>query len=279
MKAWVGTGNDGGLVDDTTAMVSIYDHGLTVGDGVFETLKVTDRGPFALRRHLDRLALSAAAIGLTPPEPEFIRNAALEVWRARASVAGGLARMRITVTGGVGPLGSERGSAKPHLIISMAPQRPWPAAASLQTVPWTRNERGALTGVKSTSYAENVVALNYAREHGADEGVFVNTRGFVAEGTSTNIFIVLDEVVLTPPLTSGCLAGVTRALVLEWGTVREQDFHLDEGHRADEVFMTSSTRDIQPVLGWDGVRWSAPGPVTQSLMAQFAERSMADIDP
>jgi len=279
MMAWLGLGDRGALVDEEEAALSIFDHGLTVGDGIFETLKITPTGPFAVRRHLDRLHRSARAIGLVIPDAAVLRDAVNAVWQANRADLGACARLRITVTAGHGPLGSDRGGSQARVIIAAAPQRPWPTTAALRTVPWTRNERGALAGVKSTSYAENVVALAYAREHGADEGIFLNTRGDLCEGTSTNIFIVRDGVVVTPPLESGCLAGVTRELVLEWCDVSERVIELTEAHSADEVFITSSTRDVQPVAQWDDVTWGAPGPVTVALMAEFTQRAGSTSDP
>src|SRR5205085_1338758 len=123
-------------------------------------------------------------------------------------------RVRITVTGGAGPLGSDRGGAIPTVIVAATPQAPWPETAVLAPVPWPRNERGALAGLKTTSYAENVVALHAAHDAGAGEALFCDTQGHVCEGTGTNVFAVIDGELVTPPLTTGCLAGVTRAVVL-----------------------------------------------------------------
>ena len=131
--AWV----DGALVDVATATVSAFDHGLTVGDGVFETLRVYGGTPFALRRHLDRLATSATGLGLEPPDREVVADAVAEV-----IAAGGLAdaRLRITVTGGPAPLGSGRGTTGPTLLVAVAPLDPFPATAGVVVVPWPRNE-------------------------------------------------------------------------------------------------------------------------------------------
>lgn len=276
---WVGDGRLGSIVPESEALISVFDHGLTVGDGVFETLKVTDQGAFAVTRHLDRLARSCAAMGLPMPDRGLIRQAIDEVVVVNAPVYGALGRLRITVTAGAGPLGSERSDEEATLIVAVAPQRAWPPMATLVTVPWRRNEHSAIAMVKSTSYAENVVALRYAHAHDASEGIFCNNQGNVCEGTGSNIFWVKDGQVFTPTLVSGCLAGVTRALVVDWFDVTECDAQSAEVHQADEVFITSSTRDVQPVSRWDSQHWPEVGAITASLQREFCQRSITDIDP
>jgi branched-chain amino acid aminotransferase len=145
-------------------------------------------------------------------------------------------------------------------------------------VPWVRNERSAVAGVKTTSYAENVVALAHAKANGAGEALFANTVGQLCEGTGSNVFLVMGGDVVTPPLSSGCLAGVTRALLIEWADVVERDLPTGALLDADEVFLTSSTRDVQAVHAV-GDRELPPGPVTQRLAALFAERAAEDLDP
>jgi len=150
-----------------------------------------------------------------------------------------------------------------------------PPTTSLVTAPWTRNENGALAGVKSTSYGENVRALAFALERGASEAILLNTAGNLCEGTGANIFCVFGTEVVTPPLSSGPLAGITRDLVCEWNDVTEADLTLAEAQAADEVFITSSLRDVQAVFRWDAVEWSteSPGPVTTTIAEVFAHRS------
>jgi branched-chain amino acid aminotransferase len=277
MKVWV----DGAVVEADQARVSVFDHGLTVGDGVFETAKVVDGVPFALTRHLDRLASSARGLGLTPPEDAALRDAVASTLAANAdAVAAGPLRLRITLTGGTSPLGSDRGDAAPTLVVALAPLTAWAPTAKVVVVPWTRNERAATAGLKTTSYAENVVALAHAKAHGGSEAVLANTAGMLCEGTGSNVFLALDGQLVTPPLSSGCLAGVTRALVLEWTGAVERDLPVVALLRAEEVFLTSSTRDVQAVhaVGDDAYR-DAPGPLTRQAAATFAERSAADFDP
>lgn len=268
---------DGELRDADSARVSVFDHGLTVGDGVFETLKTEQGRPFALRRHLDRLAASAAGLGLPEPDREEVRRGCRAVLEAAPSALG---RLRITYTGGASPLGSDRGDAPPTLVVAHAELARRPDTTSVVTVPWPRNERGALAGLKTTSYAENVIALARARQEAASEALFGNTLGHLCEGTGTNVFVVLDGELHTPPLSSGCLAGITRALVLEWTGGTESELPLDVLLRADEIFLTSSTRDVQAVRRVDGRELpGTPGPVTAKAMRIFQERSAAGTDP
>jgi branched-chain amino acid aminotransferase len=268
---------NGHLYDDPhQATVAGADHGLIVGDGVFETLKVTERGGFAVRRHLDRLTRSAAALGLPAPDHGEIREAIDAVLDCRDFPRG---KLRITYTGGQGPLGSEAAYGPPTLIIMLAPADAAPQLTSIVTAPWTRNEHGALAGVKSTSYAENVRGLAYAANYQAGEAIFLNTAGHICEGTGTNIFVVFGDNVITPPLSSGPLAGITRELIMEWSSVEERDLTLDEAKQADEVFITSSMRDVQAVERWDNRVFASIRPVTQAVALNFAEMSEADLDP
>ncbi|WP_354382668.1 aminodeoxychorismate lyase [Streptomyces sp. PvR034] len=270
---------DGALCAAGSAAVSVFDHGLTVGDGVFESLKVEGGRPFALTRHLDRLTRSARGLGLGDPDLDEVRRACAAVLEAGSgAVASG--RLRITYTAGPSPLGSDRGTSAPTLIVALAPATRRPDTTAVITVPWVRNERGAVAGLKTTSYAENVVALAAAHRAGASEALFANTLGRLCEGTGSNVFVVLDGELHTPPLASGCLAGITRDLVVEWTGARETDLPLDVLERAEEVFLTSSLRDVQAVHRIDGrVLTAAPGPVTAKAVRIFDERSGADLDP
>ncbi|HWJ85149.1 MAG TPA: aminotransferase class IV, partial [Cellulomonas sp.] len=190
------------------------DHGLTVGDGVFETCAVYGGQAFALTRHLRRLARSAAGLGLPEPDEDEVRAATAAVLAA-APDAG---RLRITYTGGPGPLGSHRhpvDEQRATLVVLAGPATRAVTSRAVR-VPWVRNERSAVAGLKTTSYAENVVALAQAYRQGADEAVLANTVGELCEGTGSNVVLERDGVLLTPPLASGCLAGITRELLLEW---------------------------------------------------------------
>ncbi|WP_236239138.1 aminotransferase class IV [Streptomyces sp. CC228A] len=269
MKLWV----NGELRDADAARVSVLDHGLTVGDGVFETMKAVDGRPFALDLHLDRLVRSARGLGLPDPDLDEVRRACAAVLAANPMPLG---RLRVTYTGGLSPLGSDRGDAGPTLVVALGETAPRPDSTAVVTVPWTRNERGALAGLKTTSYAENVVALARAHEQGASEALFANTAGRLCEGTGSNVFVVLDGRIHTPPLASGCLAGITRHLAVEWTGAQETDLPMDVLRDADEIFLTSTLRDVQGVHRVDDRELpGAPGPVTAKAMRIFAERAAA----
>jgi len=274
MKIWV----NGTLFDPEQATVSVMDHGILVGDGVFETIKAVGGEAFALTRHLDRLATSAKGLGLAVPDQDALRQGVADVLEGAPRWP--LARIRITYTSGPGPLGSDRGPHGPTATIIVAEQKPFPPTAAVTVVPWPRNERGALTGLKTISYADNALALAYAKERGGGEAIFGNLAGNLCEGTGTNIFVVRGVRLLTPPLSSGCLAGVTRALVLEWFGGEEADLPLSEVYAAEEAFLTSTTRDVQPIGKIDDtVLPAAPGAITQQAMAAFAEHGAKLIDP
>ncbi|MFF8728604.1 aminotransferase class IV [Streptomyces sp. NPDC015171] len=273
MRIWL----DGALRDPDSARVSALDHGLTVGDGVFETVKAVDGRPFALTRHLDRLTRSARGLGLPDPDHEEVRRACAAVLDAGPMPLG---RLRITFTGGRGPLGSDRGAHAPTLLVAAEETARRSDSTAAVTVPWARNERGALTGLKTTSYAENVVALARAHRDGASEALFGNTAGQLCEGTGTNVFVVLDGEIHTPPVAAGCLPGITRALLIDWAGAKETELPLDVLLSADEVFLTSSLRDVQALHRVDDRELpGARGPVTAEAMRIFDERSGQDLDP
>ncbi len=273
---------DGALVDPRAARVPVFDHGLTVGDGVFETLRTAPEPgggawrPFAISRHLRRLRRSLEGLGLVLDRSDDELRAALHEVAALLEVPG---RIRLTVTGGPGPLGSSRSGEPLTVFVAAAEIDGWPATGEAVTVPWRRNEHSAVAGLKTTSYAENVVALARAKDHGASEALFANTAGQLCEGTGSNIFVVVDGVIRTPPLSSGCLAGVTRELVCELVDVVEDDLPLSVLADADEVFLTSSTRDVQGQRRIDDRTLDAPGPVTRRTAAAFADLITRDLDP
>ncbi|MGO1975495.1 MAG: aminotransferase class IV [Propionibacteriaceae bacterium] len=272
LRVWV----DGATVPPGEATVSAIDHGLVAGDGVFEALKVTPAGVFAVRRHLDRLSRSAAGLGLPAPDHGRIRDAIETVIQGRPWELG---KLRITWTGGRGPLGSGSAYGPGTLVVAAEPLAAPAPATGIVTTPWTRNIDGAMAGVKTTSYAENVRALAYAAERGASEGIFVNTVGNLCEGTGSNIYCVFGSEIVTPPLSAAPLAGITREVLLEWCDLTERDLTLAEAQTADEVFITSTTRDVQAVHQWDAVSFEVTGPVTTDVREVFTTRSTDDLDP
>ncbi|HPB72498.1 MAG TPA: aminotransferase class IV [Phycicoccus sp.] len=277
VRVWV----NGRLVSADEPSVSAIDHGVTVGDGAFETCKVVGGRGFAVTRHLRRMDRSLAGLGLPPASHERVLAGVSAVLGAAGEMPWG--RLRWTITGGLGPLGSDRLDSALTYVVTAGPVAPPPPSVGIVTVPWTRNERSATVGLKTTSYAENVVALAEAQRRGAVEAVLANTRGELCEGTGSNVFVVRDGVVVTPPLSSGCLAGVTRELILEWGRAAgvamiEETLPLSVLEGADEVFLTSSLKDVRPVTSVDG-RVLTVGPVTRRLMDIWAAGEAAGLDP
>jgi branched-chain amino acid aminotransferase len=273
MQVWV----NGRLSTEADARISPFDHAVLTGDGVFETLKVEGGKAFAVRRHLERLARSAAGLGLQTPDDATVRKALSAVVEANELVEG---VARITLTGGPAPLGSERGPEGPTLIVAVGPPRGWGPAATVAIAPWPRNERGPVVGLKTVSYAENVVILAWARERGAEEAVLGNLAGRLCEGTGSNVFVASDGRLVTPPLSSGCLAGVTRQLLLELGVAEEEDVPLSALGAAEEAFLTSSTRDVQPIGSIDGNALPmTPGPLTKKAAEAFRDLCAQDLDP
>ena len=267
---------NGNLVDPLEGTVSAVDHGIVVGDGVFETLKVTNGVPFAISRHVKRLGFSAQGLGISLPDEDLVRKAINEVLDKDPSAE----RLRVTWSSGPGPLSSTRGDSGGTLSVASSPGTNWPVSEKVHLSEWTRNENGALTGLKTTSYAENVRALHSAHEVGCSEAVFLNTSGWLCEGTGTNIFLVVDETLVTPDLSSGCLAGITRELVLEIEEVEERSVSLSEASGASEAFLTSSTRDISPISSLGEIVLSnAPGPVTLRVAEKFAQLIASNPDP
>jgi branched-chain amino acid aminotransferase len=267
MRTWV---NGVLLTDPDAPAVAARDHGLTVGDGVFEVVKVVDGRLFALEAHLERMTRSARGLGLPDPDLDEVRRGIAAVLAGESLTLG---RVRVTWTGGLSPLGSDRGDGPPTLTVVAAPMDPWSDTAAVTTVPWPRNERGALAGLKTTSYGENVRALAHARDRGSDEAVFANLRGHLCEGTGTNVFYVVAGELRTPTLESGCLAGITRRLVLDWYGATEVDAPFEEViARASEAFLASTTREVQAIHRWDERDLGAPGPVTTEVRKVWRER-------
>ena len=277
VRAWV----NGVRVDATGPSIAAVDHGITVGDGVFETCKVIDGVPFALARHARRVDRSLAGLGLPAADHAVIDAGIKDVLSGKPIAYG---RLRYTVTGGAGPLGSDRDTSPLTYIVTAGSTAPNSVTAKVVVVPWTRNERSATAGLKTTSYAENVVALAYAKDRGGDEAVLANSVGNLCEGTGSNVFVVVDGEILTPDLASGPLAGVTRDLVIEWCreeglTVRAEPLPMSILTRATEVFITSSVKDVMAVHAIDDRPLPAPGPVTAQVVEIFTRLSRARLDP
>jgi len=277
---------DGRLVGQGEGALSAVDHGITVGDGVFETCTVLGGQAFALTRHLQRLARSAAGLGLEAPDEAKVREGVQAVLAESGPIEG---RLRITVTAGIGPLGSGREPGAQTVVVAASPAVMAPEGRCARS-PWTRNEHSAVAGLKTTSYAENVVALADAIAKGGDESLFANTVGMLCEGTGSNVFVERGGELVTPTLDSGCLAGITRALVLEWAaeeglpvreaTEGELPFSvLDEVSRGEaQLLLTSSGRNAQPVTWLDGVDVPV-GEVSKAAREMFERLCRERLDP
>ena len=267
-------------------LISPLDHGFTVGDGIFETMEAVNGVAFALTRHLMRLEYSASRMGLAGLDAAHVRAG------VEAVLAGGgasMTRVRVTVSSGSGPHSSVRGDAAPTVVV-VASAAPSMKECRAVRAPWKRNERSAIAGVKSTSYAENVVMVQFARSKGADEALMVNTHGHLCEGTGSNVFIERGGELLTPPLASGCLPGITRGLALEWGAKEGLPVRVAapgelEMAVLDEVVagtsfaaVTSSTRHVQPLAALDG-HDLRPGPLLTLLAEEFDRRAASEPDP
>jgi branched-chain amino acid aminotransferase len=277
MKTWL---NGRLLQSPDEPAISALDHGIIVGDGVFETVKVELDQPFALTRHLDRLVRSAEGLGIGSPDLGAIREGVAATLDGQDLAFG---RIRVTVTSGRGPLGSPRGNHGLTTVVIAEPSERPPSVSQIATVPWTRNEQGALKGLKTTSYAENALMVEYALGRGASEAVMANNAGQLCEGTGANIMYVIGDQLVTPTLDAGPLAGVTRALVLEWCAgeldVVERDAPIDILQTADEVILVGTTRDVQAISRVDDREVAAPGPITAKAQEIWAREAAKGIDP
>ena len=270
---------NGELLPEDAPAFTAFDHGLVVGDGAFETVLLRHGRPFALRRHLERLGRSLGGLGIPAPDADELRSAVEAVVSGCGYLDG---RIRITVTAGQGPLGSARHDGERTVVVACAPMTDAHPTSRVQTVPWPRNEHGALAGLKTVSYAENAVALAYASERGADEAIFSNLAGNLCEGSGSNVFVVVGGELITPPLSAGCLAGITRDLVLEFcgGTERDLPIGQFASERIDEAFLTSAIRGVQPIAAVDGVLCRrAPGPITIGVAERYLELRDQNLDP
>jgi branched-chain amino acid aminotransferase len=248
---------------------------------VFETLRSYDGAPFALDAHARRLAEGAATLGIDAPTVDQFAEAVHAVLEANDLRD---ARIRATLTSGPGPPGLARGPGAPTFLVTARELTPWPPTASAIVSRTVRHdESGPLAAVKTIGLADSVMAQAEARAQDADEALLLNSAGEIVEATTANVFIVLDGRLETPPPGSGCLLGITRerlmGLALELGTPAVQPPIRPLALKAaEEIFLTSSTRELQPLVRLDGepVGSGEPGPVTRRLAAAFAEMVRAE---
>jgi len=292
MKVWI----DGQVREPENARISVMDHGLLYGDGVFEGLRVYNGRVWRIDRHLERLQGSARALGLEIPGGlGRVRAVILETVAAflepETEATGGQAYIRLLVTRGEGPLGIDPFSCKePRLICIVAALDLFPPDSlergiSLITSSFRRANPDVLDpGVKSLNYLTSVLAKREARLAGADDSILLNDRGRVAEASAANLFAVKRGRVLTPPVEEGALDGVTRETILE--LAREQGLHCSEQAltrthllAADEIFLTGTGARLVPVRSLDSVEipGPVPGPITRQLDASFRERVSREV--
>ncbi|MEM7812400.1 MAG: branched-chain-amino-acid transaminase [Planctomycetota bacterium] len=272
---------DDRLVPEAEAVVSVFDHGLLYGDGVFEGLRVYSGRVFRMREHLDRLAESARAIRLELPKSLDDIAAATDETVAANDIADGY--VRLVVTRGVGTLGlGIDGTSNPKLIIIAAditlyPQKYYDEGLPLVTASTIRNHPQALSPrIKSLNYLNNIMARIEGCDAGSVEALMLNHKGEVAECTGDNIFILKNGLLWTPPLEAGILDGITRRVVLELATAtglptREAPMTRHDIYTADECFLTGSAAEIVPVVSLDGraIGDGKPGPTTKDLLERF----------
>ncbi len=279
---------DGQFYDEANAKISVFDHGLLYGDGVFEGIRMYHNRVFKLREHIERLYWSAKAILLDiPMTPEEMIAATVETCRQNGLRDG---YIRLLVTRGKGTLGLDpRRCPKASVIIIAAniqlyPEKYYQEGLTIVTVPTTRMLVNSVNpAIKSLNYLNNILARIEANNAGVEEAIMLNTEGFVAECTGDNIFIVQKGRLFTPPLSAGALYGITRNTVLdaakELGVAfAEPNLTRYDIYNADEMFLTGTAAEIIPVVKVDGrvIGTGKPGPVTAKLLAAFREKTKTD---
>jgi len=272
---------DGKLIDKQDAKISVFDHGLLYGDGVFEGIRAYKCLVFKLKEHIDRLYESAHTIMLSIPlSKQEMAAAVVETLKANDLAD---AYIRLVVTRGVGDLGMDpRKCPKPSVIIitdkiKLYPEQLYRDGLKIITVPTVRNLSEALNPqIKSLNYLNNIMAKIEAVNSGVEEAILLNSLGFVTECTGDNIFVVKNGEVYTPPQYMGLLRGITRDTVLDLGraakiSMREQIMTRHEIFNADEMFLTGTAAEIIPVVQVDGrvIGEGKPGALTLKLMKAF----------
>ncbi|HUA67973.1 MAG TPA: branched-chain-amino-acid transaminase, partial [Candidatus Saccharimonadales bacterium] len=272
---------DGKYYDERAAKISVFDHGLLYGDGVFEGIRAYNGRVFKLREHIDRLFYSAKAILLEIPMSHAqLMRTVVEACRMNKLRDG---YIRLVVTRGVGNLGlNPRNCKKPSVIviadkIQLYPPALYQKGMEIITVPTTRSLHSALNpAIKSLNYLNNILAKLEANNAGVEEAVMLNAEGYVAECTGDNLFIVKSGGLFTPPLSAGALYGITRQTVMELAeeeglAVSEPNLTRYDLFNADECFLTGTGAEIVPVVKIDGrvIGTGKPGSITRKLEEEY----------
>jgi branched-chain amino acid aminotransferase len=277
MKVYI----DGKYYDAKNAKISVFDHGLLYGDGIFEGIRAYHGRVFKLKEHIDRLYNSAKAILLTIPMTQEDMTRAVVATCKKNGVRDGY--IRLVVTRGVGTLGlNPNRCANPSVIviagkIQLYPQELYEKGLDIVTVPTTRNLVNAVNpAIKSLNYLNNILAKIEANIAGVEEAIMLNSEGFVAECTGDNVFIVKGGQLKTPPLSAGALYGITRNTVMDLAvqsglTVAEPNLTRYDLFCADECFLTGTGAEIIPVVKIDGrvIGSGKPGEATRQLIAKY----------
>jgi branched-chain amino acid aminotransferase len=282
---------DGKYLDEADAKISVFDHGLLYGDGIFEGIRAYNGRVFRLKEHVDRLFYSAKAILLEIPiSPAEMIKAVVETCRQNHLRDG---YIRLVVTRGVGTLGLNPNRCKNPSVIVIAdkiqlyPKEMYNNGLDIVTVPTTRNLHNSLNpAIKSLNYLNNILAKIEANNAGVEEAVMLNADGYVAECTGDNIFIVKGHQLQTPPLSAGALYGITRGVVMD--LAREAGLQVSEPNltrydlfNADECFLTGTGAEMIPVVKIDGrvIGTGKPGAVIQSLTAKYHALTQSSGEP
>lgn len=282
---------DGKYYDEATAKVSVFDHGLLYGDGVFEGIRAYHGRVFKLKEHIDRLFYSAKAILLELPlSHAAIMKATVETCRENNLRDG---YIRLVVTRGVGTLGLNPNRCKNPSVIIIAdkiqlyPPEMYEKGMAIVTVATTRNLHSALNpAIKSLNYLNNILAKIEANNAGVEEAIMLNAEGFVAECTGDNLFLVKGNQLLTPPLYAGALYGITRGVVMELAEecgLKASECNLTryDVFNADECFLTGTGAELIPVVKVDGrvIGTGQPGPHTRQLVERYRALTKVSGEP
>ena len=279
---------DGQFYSEADAKISVFDHGLLYGDGVFEGIRMYHNRVFKLREHIERLFWSAKALLLEiPMTPQELIDATVETCRQNGLRDG---YIRLLVTRGKGTLGLDpRRCPKASVIIiastiQLYPEKYYQEGLTIVTVPTTRNLVNSVNpAIKSLNYLHNILARIEANNAGVEEAIMLNSDGFVAECTGDNVFIVQKGKLFTTPLSAGALSGITRTTVLDAARelgipAAEPQLTRYDVYIADEMFLTGTAAEMVPVVKVDGrvIGDGKPGPVTAKLLAAFREKTKTD---
>ncbi len=283
---------NGRITGEDEAVVPVLDHGFLFGEGVYEVMRTYGRKPFLFGRHMDRMRRSAEMIDLAVPfTDEYllaeIRKTADRFYQDQGTAGDGMEMyIRVLLTRGVGAITYDvRSCPAQTVVIIVKPQvdpsdEAYEQGVRVILVPVVRNHPGSINPlIKSNNLLNNALAWQQAKRQGGFEAIMRNYRGEISECSQSNLFVVKDGRVATPPLEAGLLAGITRAFVFECGEsagvpVCDTTLHDEDLFGADEVFLTSTTREVVPIVQIDdrAVGTGQPGPVTKTLLAEFRRR-------